>query len=133
MSNSEEKVYTIEEVATHNTQNDCWLVIGNESNGGPKVYDVTKYLNEHPGGPEIVLDYAGKDADDMFEDIGHSSGAREKLKSLLIGSLKYDAAAAAKEKKAKKAEHSARSGLNPVAIILLLVAIAVGIYFSQKK
>lgn len=56
--------------------------------GGPKVYDVTKYLNEHPGGPEIVLDYAGKDADDMFEDIGHSSGAREKLKSLLIGSLK---------------------------------------------
>lgn len=58
--------------------------------GGKKVYDVTKYLNEHPGGPEIVLDYAGKDADDMFEDIGHSSGAREKLKSLLIGNLKVN-------------------------------------------
>lgn len=27
--------------------------------GGPKVYDVTKYLNDHPGGPEIILDLAG--------------------------------------------------------------------------
>lgn len=24
------------------------------------VYDVTKYLNDHPGGPEVMLDYAGK-------------------------------------------------------------------------
>ena len=24
------------------------------------VYDVTKYLNDHPGGPEVMLDYAGE-------------------------------------------------------------------------
>lgn len=28
--------------------------------GGPKVYDVTKYLSDHPGGPEIMLDLAGR-------------------------------------------------------------------------
>jgi cytochrome b involved in lipid metabolism len=84
----EKKEFTMEEVAKHNSQQDCWLVIGNKSNGGPKVYDVSKYLNEHPGGPEIMLDFAGKDADDMFEDIGHSTGAREKLSTLVVGNLK---------------------------------------------
>ena len=56
--------------------------------GGQKVYDVTKYLEEHPGGPEIIMEFAGKDADDMFEDIGHSKEARATLKDLLVGTLK---------------------------------------------
>jgi cytochrome b involved in lipid metabolism len=55
--------------------------------GGPKVYDVTKYLEEHPGGAEVLLDHAGGDADEFFEDIGHSGDARAKLESLLIGEL----------------------------------------------
>ena len=28
--------------------------------GGAKVYDVTKYLSEHPGGPEIMMEFAGQ-------------------------------------------------------------------------
>ena len=59
-----------EEVATHNSEQDCWIIVGNESTGGPKVYDVTKYLSDHPGGPEIITEFAGRDADDMFENIG---------------------------------------------------------------
>jgi cytochrome b involved in lipid metabolism len=43
----------------HNTESDCWLIIGNEKTGGPKVLDVTKYLGDHPGGPEIMLEFAG--------------------------------------------------------------------------
>jgi len=27
--------------------------------GGPHVYDVTNYLQDHPGGPEIMMEYAG--------------------------------------------------------------------------
>jgi cytochrome b5 len=42
----------------------------------PKVYDVTKYLDDHPGGAEVLLEQAGQDATDMFEDIGHSQDAR---------------------------------------------------------
>ncbi len=56
--------------------------------GGAKVYDVTKYLNDHPGGPEIILEFAGKNADEMFEDIGHSNEARSKMKEFLVGTLK---------------------------------------------
>jgi cytochrome b involved in lipid metabolism len=37
----------------------CQLTYGCWTSGGPKVYDVTKYLNDHPGGPEIILDLAG--------------------------------------------------------------------------
>lgn len=51
------------------------------------MYDVTKYLEEHPGGSEVLLDHAGKYADEMFEDIGHSGDAKEKLKTLLVGEL----------------------------------------------
>ncbi|RYY83570.1 cytochrome b5 domain-containing protein [archaeon] len=56
--------------------------------GGKKVYDVTKYLKKHPGGPKVLLQYAGRNADDIFELTGHSDKAREIMKSFLIGSLK---------------------------------------------
>lgn len=48
---------------------------------------MTKYLDDHPGGGEIIMEFAGKFADEMFEDIGHSVEAREKLKLFEIGSL----------------------------------------------
>ena len=31
--------------------------------GGPKVYDITNYLDDHPGGAEVLLDVSGQDAD----------------------------------------------------------------------
>ena len=47
-------------MAKHNDENSCWLIIGSATNGGPKVYDVTKYLDEHPGGAEVMLEVGGK-------------------------------------------------------------------------
>ena len=81
------KTLTLAEVATHDREEDCYLIIGNERTGGPKVYDVTKYLDEHPGGDAVLLELAGKYADDMFEDIGHSMNARQQLKEFLVGTL----------------------------------------------
>jgi cytochrome b involved in lipid metabolism len=130
---AEKKIYTTEEVAVHNKDSDCWIIVGNEKNGGQKVYDVSKYLNDHPGGPEIILDFAGKDADAMFEDIGHSATARQQLAKLYIGDLKFDAEAAKAAATKKAEEVQSRGGLNPFAVLLLLVAIAAGYYFSQQK
>eukprot|EP00049_Salpingoeca_infusionum_P017484 m.353148 g.353148 ORF g.353148 m.353148 type:complete len:124 (-) comp16692_c0_seq1:424-795(-) len=75
------KEITRAEVAKHNTQEDCWMIIENA------VYDVTKFLIEHPGGEEVMLDVAGMDATTNFEDVGHSMDAREDLANYKIGVL----------------------------------------------
>lgn len=54
----------------------------------PKVYDVTNYLDDHPGGGEVMMEVAGEDATNMFEDIGHSNDARTEMKKFEIGLLK---------------------------------------------
>mmetsp|Transcript_11754 Transcript_11754/g.16311 ORF Transcript_11754/g.16311 Transcript_11754/m.16311 type:complete len:96 (-) Transcript_11754:117-404(-) len=61
--------YTISEVANHNKRGDCWIIYRR------KVYDVTNFLDEHPGGEEVLLDLAGKDATTDFDDVGHSGEA----------------------------------------------------------
>ena len=40
---------------------------------------------QHPGGEEILLENAGIDSSEMFEDVGHSSDAREMLDEYYIG------------------------------------------------
>uniref|UniRef100_A0A7E4VJV6 Cytochrome b5 n=1 Tax=Panagrellus redivivus TaxID=6233 RepID=A0A7E4VJV6_PANRE len=69
------------EVLEHNHNKDCWIVIGN------KVYDVTKFLEEHPGGCEVLLEKAGEDRTEAFEDVGHSSDAREMKEEYLVGDI----------------------------------------------
>ena len=82
--NFEMAVFTEDEVSEHSTKDDLWLII----HGG--VYDVTKYLTEHPGGELVLLQSAGTDATDEFEDNGHSDDARELMAKYKIGDLKVD-------------------------------------------
>uniref|UniRef100_A0A8C4R9B4 Cytochrome b5 n=1 Tax=Eptatretus burgeri TaxID=7764 RepID=A0A8C4R9B4_EPTBU len=77
----EVRFYTLEEIQQHNTCKENWIIIHN------KVYDVTKLLNEHPGGEEVLLEHGGIDATDCFEDIGHSTDARFLSESFLIGEV----------------------------------------------
>lgn len=55
-----------------------------------KVYDITKFLDEHPGGEEVLLDQAGGDGTEPFEDVGHSSDARIMMKNFYLGELHED-------------------------------------------
>lgn len=49
-----EKSFSLEEVAKHNTEDDCWVILHGY------VCDITYYLPQHPGGGQMVLKYAGK-------------------------------------------------------------------------
>lgn len=76
-----DRVYTPAEVAVHNKIDSCWMVIKNV------VYDVTTFLDEHPGGVDIMLQSAGTDATEAFESIGHSDEASDMLVQYKIGVL----------------------------------------------
>ncbi|XP_021907416.1 cytochrome b5-like [Carica papaya] len=52
-----------------------------------QVYDVTKFLEDHPGGDEVLLSATGKDATDDFEDVGHSNTAREMMDQYYVGEI----------------------------------------------
>ncbi|XXG79708.1 hypothetical protein AAC387_Pa09g0723 [Persea americana] len=75
------KIYTLEDVSKHNNNKDCWLIIKG------KVYDVTKFLEDHPGGDEVLLSATGKDATDDFEDAGHSTSAIMMMDEHYIGEI----------------------------------------------
>lgn len=45
---------TWDEVRKHDSRHSCWVVIAGQ------VYDVTEFLNQHPGGPASILRQAGK-------------------------------------------------------------------------
>uniref|UniRef100_A0A2K6L996 Cytochrome b5 n=2 Tax=Rhinopithecus TaxID=542827 RepID=A0A2K6L996_RHIBE len=75
------KYYTLEEIQKHNNSKSTWLILHH------KVYDVTKFLEEHPGGEEVLREQAGGDATENFEDVGHSTDARELSKTYIIGEL----------------------------------------------
>ncbi|XP_073462029.1 cytochrome b5 type B [Aquarana catesbeiana] len=76
--------YTLEEVQKRNSSKELWLVIHG------RVYDITSFAEEHPGGEEVLFEQAGGDATESFEDVGHSVDAREMLRQYYIGDLHPD-------------------------------------------
>lgn len=75
------KVYTLDDVKKHNKKTDAWLVINN------KVYNVTSWINNHPGGL-IIMKGVGKDASTLYKKFRHSKNADNILKKFYIGELK---------------------------------------------
>lgn len=80
------KNYTLSDVSKHATENDCWMAIEK------KVYDVTKFIPNHPGG-KMILKGCGIDATILFEQRPdttkgpHPESAKETLKNFYIGDL----------------------------------------------
>lgn len=74
------------DVAKHNTAEDCWTAIEG------KVYNLTSYVNRHPGGPSI-LQACGKDGTSLFNSRPgsgdpHPLRARQMLEKLFVVGLK---------------------------------------------
>ncbi|MFH1668034.1 MAG: cytochrome b5-like heme/steroid binding domain-containing protein [Candidatus Komeilibacteria bacterium] len=71
------------EIARHNTTKDCYLMINNN------VYDVSLYINMHPGGKKIITTNCGREVTGIFARI-HSNRAWDLLKNYKIGQLAND-------------------------------------------
>lgn len=80
-SRDELQTINLAEVAWHDTPGDCWLVIYDY------VYDCTEFLKSHPGGQDVLVEYAGRDATLAFIGTGHSAVARATLERYKIGEL----------------------------------------------
>lgn len=75
---------TPEELAKHDKEEDCWVALkGN-------VYNVTTYLQYHPGGVEELLRGAGRDATDLFNEVHRWVNYESILAKCLIGPYKLD-------------------------------------------
>jgi cytochrome b involved in lipid metabolism len=82
-SESEEKYYTMEEVQKHNSRESCWTVVRGE------VYDLTAWIDKHPGGADKILKLCGKDGTQGFEKVHGGQEKPEKaLEKFEIGKLK---------------------------------------------
>ena len=57
------KQFTVEEVSLHDSEDDAWIIINNF------VYDITDFLNEHPGGKDILVAFAGTDVTEFFKEL----------------------------------------------------------------
>ncbi|CEI60807.1 hypothetical protein FVEN_g2534 [Fusarium venenatum] len=116
------KEFTMQDVAEHNTSKDIYMVVHE------KVYDCTKFLDEHPGGEEVMLDVAGQDATEAFEDVGHSDEAREVLDGLLVGELKR--LPGEEGPKRQIANSNQGSGQDPTGSSLTSYALVVAVGFA---
>ncbi|RAK78401.1 fatty acid alpha-hydroxylase [Aspergillus fijiensis CBS 313.89] len=75
-------VFTPAEIELHNNAKSCYVTLGS------KVYDVTEFVDGHPGGEDLVLEYAGKDVTEILRDESshvHSDSAYEILEECHIG------------------------------------------------
>lgn len=74
--------FTRAEVESHDSPASCYVTVGT------KVYDVTQFMPDHPGGSNLILEYAGRDVEDILQDLDshpHSEAAYEVLDESLVG------------------------------------------------
>lgn len=60
-----------QEVVKHDSRESCWVVIRGQ------VYDLTTFIDHHPGGGASILRYGGKDGTEEYESL-HALGTIHK-------------------------------------------------------
>ncbi|XP_034535146.1 cytochrome b5 [Notolabrus celidotus] len=117
------KYYTLEDIRIHNLSNDTWLIIHD------KVYDITTFLEEHPGGEEVLLEQAGSDATESFEDVGHSTDAREMLEQYFLGEVHMDDRQKKEEKDSQNSDSGESSTSWSTWLVPAILATVVGVIY----
>ncbi|KAJ0817589.1 putative cytochrome b5-like heme/steroid binding domain, cytochrome b5, heme-binding protein [Helianthus annuus] len=143
---SEAKLLSLHEVSKHDNKNDCWLIISGKVTSSTTfnlfiqlsvcVYDITPFLDDHPGGDEVLLLATKKDATEDFEDVGHSQNARNMLADYYVGDIdinsmpqkgKQPPTGASGSQQA--AASSGGSSILMFVLPLLMLVLAYGLYY----
>ncbi|KAJ3671539.1 hypothetical protein LUZ60_007618 [Juncus effusus] len=116
------KNFSASELSLHTTKDDCWVLIHG------KVYDVTKFLEEHPGGDDVLLHAsASGDATDGFENVGHSPEAVSLMETLQIGTVEdYVAPHVASNSSGSSTKQATDSSPSPSFVEYLFAVLVVG-------
>lgn len=99
---------TPSEVSQHKSSRSCYVTLGS------RVFDVTAFLDDHPGGGDLILEYGGRDVGEIMDDElshTHSEAAYDVLEDHLVGFLP-ESVGAASELKTKPA-----SGTRPAPVV----------------
>ncbi|XP_069344460.1 cytochrome b5 reductase 4 [Eulemur rufifrons] len=72
---------TEEELKKHNRKDDCWICIRGF------VYNVSPYMEYHPGGEDELMRAAGSDGTDLFDQVHRWVNYESMLKECLVGRM----------------------------------------------
>ncbi|KIK99658.1 hypothetical protein PAXRUDRAFT_131602 [Paxillus rubicundulus Ve08.2h10] len=78
------RIYTSEDVANHKSAKSCWVTLQG------KVYDVTAFVPDHPGGEDLILENGGTDVENIMKSKDsheHSDSAYDMLGEYMVGRL----------------------------------------------
>lgn len=77
--------YTSKQVAEHNKKYDNWIIIND------KVYDITDFIEKHPGGVDKLLNVAGQEVTEKFNNVSshikNMDNIKKYLEDMEVGSL----------------------------------------------
>ncbi|KFG79455.1 cytochrome b5 [Metarhizium anisopliae] len=113
------KEFTIEQLSNYNTKKELFVAIRGY------VYDVTGFLEDHPGGDEVLMDVAGQEATEAYDDAGHSEDADKTLDKFLIGRLNAPAGAGAGKTRNKGTVGSTQKSLQSLLLRTMFYLVAI--------
>lgn len=92
---------------------------------------MTQYLDDHPGGDDVILATTGKDATEEFEDAGHSKSARELMEQYCIGELDTSSPISKQRYSEKFVQLTKQYWVVPVTVVG--ISVVVGFLYLRKK
>lgn len=104
------------------------------------MYDITPFLDDHPGGDEVLVLATKKDATEDFEDVGHSQNARNMLIDYYVGDIDVNTMPQKGQYKTSSSGSGSKSGsgnssntMVMLVLPILILVLAYGLYYFAKK